>query len=65
MATHATAPRPHRTRRHPDYRRLAILFLCVVSITLLIVSAVVERTSPLLVLIPTAIGALVIARMGR
>jgi len=44
---------------------LAILFLCVVSIMLLTVSMIVEHTSPFLVLIPTALGALMIARMHR
>lgn len=52
-------------RRRPDYRRLAILFLCVVSIMLLTVSMIVEHTSPFLVLIPTALGALMIVRMHR
>lgn len=66
MVTHTTATRRHRqTRRSPDFRRLAILFLCVVSIMLLTVSMILEQTSPFLVLIPTALGALMIARMNR
>jgi hypothetical protein len=66
MVTHTTTTRRHRlARRRPDYRRLAILFLCVVSIMLLTISTIVEHTSPFLVLIPTALGALMIARMHR
>lgn len=65
MVTHTTTRRHRSTRRSPDYRRLAILFLCVVSILLLTISMVVEHTSPFLVLIPTALGALMIARMHR
>lgn len=66
MVTHTTSTRRHRqTRRRPDYRRLAILFLCVVSIMLLTISMILEHTSPFLVLIPTALGALMIARMHR
>lgn len=66
MVTHTTSTRRLRqTRPRPDYRRLAILFLCVVSIVLLTISMIVERTSPALVLIPTALGAIMIARMHR
>ncbi len=73
MVTHTTTHPTHLRRRQrrrtegrrPDYRRLAILFLCVVSIMLLTVSMIVEHTSPFLVLIPTALGALMIARMHR
>ena len=66
MVTHTATTRRHRqARRSPDYRRLSILFLCIVSIVLLTISMVVEHTSPFLVLIPTALGALMIARMRR
>lgn len=65
MVTHTTTRHHRSTRPSPDYRRLAILFLCVVSILLLTISMVVEHTSPFLVLIPTALGALMIARMHR
>lgn len=58
---HPTTP----DRRRAHYRDLAIIFVCVVSIALLIVGSVVEGTSPYLVAIPTLVAALTIARMGR
>ncbi|MGU3358164.1 hypothetical protein ACLBWJ_12995 [Microbacterium sp. M4A5_1d] len=44
-------------------RRLAIVFICIVSIALLIVGSVVESTSPYLVLLPTVLAAFQISKM--
>ncbi len=65
MVTQPTTRRHQQAKRNPDSVRLAILFICAVSVTLLIVSAVVEHTSPFLVLFPTAVGAWMIAGLRR
>jgi hypothetical protein len=44
-------------------RRLAIVFVCLVSIVLLILGAVLESTSPYLVLLPTALAGYEISKM--
>lgn len=44
-------------------RRLAIVFICVVSIVLLIIGAVVESTSPYLVLLPTLVAAFQLSKI--
>lgn len=54
----------HRpTRRSRRQLSFAVVFVCVVSIALLITGAVVEGTPAVLVAIPTIIGALTIATM--
>lgn len=64
MTTSATH-RHRLTRRSRRQLSFAVVFVCVVSIALLITGAAVEGTPALLVAIPTIIGALTIATMPR
>ncbi|RKE60426.1 hypothetical protein DEU36_2867 [Microbacterium sp. AG238] len=57
-----------KSRRFPQVdaelaRRLALVFICIVSIVLLLLGSILEATSPYLVLVPTLLAAFQISRM--
>lgn len=62
MAVQKTHRRTTKTEPNRQVS-LAVVFVCIVSIVMLITGAVVEGTPAVLVVFPTLVAALTIARM--